>query len=108
MAAGARSSGADVRHDHTGKAGRIETLGDDVRLELSVRRNTVRPNGLPEGVALDPVSVQGDVSPSLGALQVIGALEGKRLGAAGGFSLGAGTGGGGNQLARGLCGSKAA
>ncbi len=51
---------------------------------------------------------KGEVGPSLGALQLIGALHDKRLRGAGGFSRGRLAGRGRHQLASGLRRAKAA
>ena len=70
--------------------------------------NAVGANGLPERIALHFVRVQGDVSPPSGALELIGALEGKRLRGLGGLSLEAALAVAGDQLAGGLGRRKAA
>ena len=99
LAADARARRADIRHDHAGEAGGVEARADDVRLQLSIRRNPIGAHHLPERIARHFVGGEAHGAPALGLLQIVGALQGKGAGHLGGFSRGVCAMGGLDQLA---------
>jgi hypothetical protein len=77
LPADARARRADVRHDHPGEAGGVEARGDPVRLQLSLLWNPIGAHGLSERIALHFMRSEAHVTPTLGALQIVGVLQGK-------------------------------